>query len=107
VDNPVDNIAAVVIIALATWRLGHLLTQEAGPFHLLIRIRSWCGIVHDDDGQPESWTGNFAEGLMCDWCRGIWLASGLTLLWIFFPLAVIALAAAGTAIFAGQWFSKR
>jgi hypothetical protein len=44
---------------------------------------------------------------MCDWCRGIWLASGLTLLWIFFPLAVIALAAAGTAIFAGQWFSKR
>jgi len=33
----------LVIIALATWRLTHMIIEEEGPYSIFSRIRYWSG----------------------------------------------------------------
>jgi type VI protein secretion system component VasK len=53
---------AVLLAALATWRVTHLLNAEDGPFDLFVRLRRWAG------------KGFFAELLDCFYCLSIWVA---------------------------------
>lgn len=69
-----------LILALASWRLAHLLVYEHGPFDLFGRLRKLCGITTittvtakgPETGYVAS--GPFAEGLLCLWCTSVWCA---------------------------------
>ena len=62
---------SLLILSLATWRAARLLTQEAGPFALIARLRA--RVAGDSD-----------EALMtCIYCMSVWAAAGAYLLWHF------------------------
>ena len=52
----------LLICILATWRLGHLLAEEDGPWDIIIRIRKQLG------------QGFFGTLLDCFYCLSIWIA---------------------------------
>lgn len=51
----------LLISILATWRLGHLLAEEDGPWDIIIRIRKQLG------------HGFFGTLLDCFYCLSIWI----------------------------------
>ena len=90
----------VLLLALATWRIAHLLAYEDGPAHLFERLRVRAGVRYDEHSQPYPAT-NLAEGLTCLWCNsvwvgalwtGAWLALGDSVTWLALPFALSALA---------------
>lgn len=101
----VGDFVPVALIALAVWRLGHLLARERGPYAILTRWRESIGIQHEDD-EPSSWSGELAEWLMCAYCRGILLAIMLTVTWFLVPWLVWALAAAALALMVGKFWQE-
>ena len=54
-----------ILGALAAYRLAHLITQERGPFDLMLRLRN----LHTED----DWLGH---GLRCLYCVSFWLSAG-------------------------------
>lgn len=56
------DIKAFVICALAIWRITHLLSQEDGPFDLVIKFRKLFG------------QGFFGTLLDCFYCLSLWIA---------------------------------
>lgn len=89
-----------LLLALATWRVAHLLAYEEGPAHLFERLRVWVGVRYDAQSQPYPAT-NLAEGLTCLWCNSVWVGAlwgwlALALpgpaLWLALPFALSALA---------------
>ena len=77
----------LLILSLATWRMARLLTQEAGPFALIARLRAR---VSGDNG----------EALMtCIYCMSVWAAAGAFALWHFeVPYILEVSAIAGAAM---------
>lgn len=53
---------ALLIITLAVWRITHLLSQEDGPFDLVIKFRKLFG------------QGFFGNLLDCFYCLSIWIS---------------------------------
>lgn len=89
-----------IILALATFRISHLVADEDGPWGLFEWIRGKIGVRRDEKGEPYG-TNNFAVGLVCQWCNSIWIGVVLMLLyiytkqitvWVCFPLALSAVA---------------
>ena len=76
-----------VLVALATWRLTHLLAEEDGPFDAVLRLRQWVG------------DGFIGRAMDCFHCLSLWLAAPLALFVSREPLAWLLawLAASGTA----------
>ena len=66
-----------IILALATFRIGYLIADEDGPFGLLDKMRQVIGVKRDQMGENFG-TNNFATGVICVWCNSIWIAAGLT-----------------------------
>lgn len=58
----------LVLAALATWRLAHLLAQEDGPGNAVVRLRAWLG-----DSAP-------GRAMDCFYCLSLWVAAPLALL---------------------------
>ncbi|EHR69446.1 hypothetical protein BurJ1DRAFT_0564 [Burkholderiales bacterium JOSHI_001] len=56
-----------VLVALATWRLTHLLAEEDGPFDAVVRLRQWVG------------DGLLGRAMDCFHCLSLWLAAPLAL----------------------------
>lgn len=84
------------LASLAAWRIAYLITNEDGPFDLLISLRVRMGAYDfNEKGIPKSWTG---RGISCIQCMTWWvgilcgiivlLGYGIYLL----PFAVSALA---------------
>jgi len=65
----------ILLLFLATWRVSHLITYEAGPYNVLGRLREFIGIKVDDLGQPYT-TNEAAEGIKCLWCNSLWFGLG-------------------------------
>ncbi len=69
------------VMALAAWRLAHLLVHEDGPGAIFARLRYWAGVryvVRRGEQKPESLRvaqGPLAEGLTCVWCVSVWAAA--------------------------------
>lgn len=63
----------VVLAILATTRLAKLISEEAGPWRLAERLRSWVAARYGLD----SWQ---FEGVSCPLCVSFWLAWGVALL---------------------------
>lgn len=89
-----------IILALATFRISHLIADEDGPLGLFEWGRGKVGVRRDEKGENYG-TNNFAVGLVCQWCNSIWIGVVLMLLyiytkqitvWVCFPLALSAVA---------------
>src|SRR5512145_991088 len=83
----VGDMTALVLTALAAWRLAHLLVYEDGPGAVFARLRYRAGLRYvvrqGADGKPEATrtAANWlAEGLTCVWCVSVWTATGLVVL---------------------------
>ena len=57
-----------LLVALATWRVCHLLTEEDGPGDLVVRLRTWLG---------DSPAGRAMD---CFYCLSLWLAAPFALM---------------------------
>jgi len=77
-----SDIAKVIILALAAWRLAYMLTNEAGPFGIFAWIRERVG-----------------GALECVYCCSVWTAALWVLLWST-PLQpiIIIFAVSGAAL---------
>ena len=77
--------------SLATARLLKLLVEEAGPWKVFERFRTFVGIDayggHDEDNQ-------LAGLFSCPWCLGLWLALVVFLTYKCIPWAIYVLAIA-------------
>lgn len=81
------NLTKYILLGLATWRLTSLLFREVGPFDLFVRIREAVGIRHlKEDKTPYLYPDNFFGKLFeCVWCLSVWIAFGMSILYIFLP----------------------
>lgn len=86
----------LLLASLAVWRASVLLVEDAGPWHLLARLRARAGIVQFPDGTATI-PGTFIAGVLsCVRCCSIWLAIGATFVlgpdgwraWLMIPLAL-------------------
>ena len=59
--------AELVLAALATWRLVHLLAEEDGPGDVVLRLRAWLG---------DSAAGRAMD---CFYCLSLWVAALIAL----------------------------
>lgn len=80
-----------VICTLAVWRVTHLLSQEDGPFDIVIRFRKLFG------------HGFFGNLLDCFYCLSIWIAVPFAMLlqddWKQRVIAWLALSGAACILF--------
>jgi hypothetical protein len=80
----------LVLGALVTWRLTHLLNAEDGPWHIFVKLRRAAG------------NGTLGELLDCFYCLSVWVAAPFAYLlgetWTERLLLVPALSAAAIVI---------
>lgn len=75
----------VIVAALATWRISHMLLYENGPFRLLRRLRVMLGVTYyDDDGSDVS--SSRYEITICIWCLSVWVGAAVGSLWLLAPV---------------------
>lgn len=90
-DHP-GNMLPLFIRALATWRLAHMFMYEAGPWDLMLNLRTLAGVRHDPDGTPIAYPdGSVFE---CFLCFSVWtgiVSSSIPLPWAW-PFGLSALA---------------
>lgn len=91
--NELSMILLFGLYALATWRIGSLIIDEAGPFNILLRFRALMR-NHAPAG--------LAGLITCIWCASPWIAGviiighGVALGWswdlLLWPFAISAVA---------------
>lgn len=86
-----------MIVALAGWRLAHLLVEEDGPFSMFDRLRAGAGVGKEGE------VGFFAGLLSCVWCASFWTVLFSLALYQVLPVAALALAAWGLACALQAW----
>lgn len=72
-----EELARVLIVGLAGWRLAALLTIEDGPWDLLARFRRLVGVPVLDLGGPpidEPEPGVLGKLFSCAWCLSPWVS---------------------------------
>lgn len=93
------SVLTIILGALATWRVAHILIYENGPFQIFRRIRIKSGVVYVTD-TDEVFSYKY-ELFICLWCASVWVGLVTTLLmllwpqiapWIFMPFALSTLA---------------
>jgi hypothetical protein len=60
--------ARMVVAALATWRITHLLAEEDGPWEIILRLRARLG---------DSQAGRLLD---CFYCLSLWVAAPMALI---------------------------
>lgn len=106
------NLPDVAILALALWRISSLLVNERGPFDAFLRLRSWAGVAHDDDGEPVSFDQRlYLAGLLfCVWCTSLMAGLVLAVLYVALPTgtvyAALPFALSALAIAFNRWVGK-
>lgn len=89
-----SDITSLLVLGLAVWRVSSLFVREKGPFYIFVRVRTWAGIQHDDNGLPWLVPDNFwAQLLGCVWCFSMWTGAVWTLAFLFVPKAILILSA--------------
>ncbi len=91
------TITDLAILALATWRLTSLLSNEDGPGEVFAKIRSKLGVRYDQQSKPYG-TNLVSQALSCVWCASWWIGlfwTALYLVWqpsvyLALPLALSA-----------------
>jgi hypothetical protein len=91
------------IVALATWRLSHLLVYEDGPNDLVAKLRGSLGVVERERANgPPLHTAETTIGKLftCPLCLSVWVAPVFSLAWLTLPAArpvIEALAVSGAS----------
>lgn len=97
------DLAHIVILVLATWRLSSLFVDEDGLFDIFERIRTWAGvryIARDDTTAIERVVLDdtpplkkvIAKWLTCRWCFSIWVGVVLAIVYTMYsPIVLIVL----------------
>ena len=94
-----------VILALATWRLASLFSQEDGPFDVFIRFRHIVGVRYDDHGVPYG-LNVLSKGMICVACCSLWIGflwAGLYYLWRDSVWIALPFALSAGAIMIERW----
>lgn len=85
------HVTGFVLCTLAVWRITHLLSQEDGPFDLVIKFRKLFG------------HGFFGNLLDCFYCLSLWISVPFTFLlshkWIDGIVIWLALSGAASLLF--------
>jgi hypothetical protein len=71
----------LLIATSAAWRLTSLLCNEAGPFGIFERLRNLADRLTKHNKFCASF--RLSEGIHCEWCASIWIATPLTVAWYF------------------------
>lgn len=58
----------MLLLALATWRLAHMLAEEDGPFNVFGELRFRL-------------PGELGTGAVCMWCNSVWIGALWALAW--------------------------
>ena len=90
----------LLILALATWRVSHMITRELGPFQVFERLRLAFGALYRADTGSWYGTSTLAQLVTCTLCLSVWLAIVFVALWIVLPIVqivLIVLAVSGAA----------
>lgn len=110
--NLTPNLFELLLIGLlATYRITALFVDEAGPFDVFGRFRTWAGISYDEYSHKVA-SNQFAEGLMCFLCTSVWIGFGVfatifasvaiaPLAWLW--MALLPFALSGGAVFMKKW----
>ena len=90
----------VILLLLTTWRLSAMLSYEAGPWDVFLRLRASLGIEHDADGAVTGYPMRFLPRLFsCVWCLSVWVGAILAVSywlapemcrWLAMPFALSA-----------------
>lgn len=73
-----------LILALATWRLSSLLTDEAGPLDVFVHLRRLVGVRYNDAGEAYGSNG-LARGVTCVWCVSVWVGAAWAVVYYVAP----------------------
>ncbi len=89
----------LLVLALATWRLSHLLAREDGPWDLFRGIRLRVGAFETVNG---GWQGKgvLSRLIVCPLCLSVWIALALYAAFVAWPWAwgaVVVLGLSGAA----------
>lgn len=73
------NVGDVLVLALATWRISHFVSNDE-MFPFLEKIRVKFGVGYDEAGEryAKNW---FAKQILCQWCNSLWIGISLMLLY--------------------------
>lgn len=99
---------ALIVGALATWRLTSLFVSESGPYDIFGRLRDGLGVTYDERSQPRG-SNEFATALTCMWCASLWLGGVVALLQGYRLQNVIlrALSYSAGTIVLDRWMNAR
>lgn len=80
----------VVLLAVASWRVWHLLAEDKGPFGLIDRARRYVTNLgsdwqEDGDPVPEGFRQDLQDFIDCPFCFGLWVAIGWTAFYAIWP----------------------
>lgn len=90
------QLADILIIGLAAWRVSVFVTSGNGPWDTMLRMREMFGVEHDVDGNIQSRpVAGLGYMITCVWCFSFWAVAFLGGLYVFAPHSVQALAAWG------------
>ncbi len=94
---------ALIVGAVAVWRLTHMYQEEVGPGAIFEKLRSKVWAMKDTDG-------GFREGFLCFKCQSVWHSVILGILYFvyqpLFWIIALPLAISAIAIFINQWVNK-
>lgn len=68
------NLAELLILAFATWRITNLLVDdnEEGPYEILPKIRHFLGVEYDEKSRRYG-RNQIGKALICPWCTSVWI----------------------------------
>jgi hypothetical protein len=86
------NLAELLILAFATWRITNLLVDdnETGPYQVLPWLRDNLGVYYDEKNRKLG-RNELGNMLLCPWCTSIWVGAIIALGYIFLPQLTLAL----------------
>ncbi len=77
---------------------------ETGPYRIVVKIREWAGVVHDEEDYPIAYTTNSV--FECFLCLSFWVACVALLVGWFAWGALLPFALSGAAIWAQKAYSR-
>ena len=97
---PTIDVITFLLLALAVYRLSHMVTSEEGPFEAFAKVRDALG-----GNQQATWVG---RGIICILCVSFWVGIlGAVALWFWQVVAVqfvvYALALSGATLAFKKW----
>ncbi len=74
----------VMLGAIATWRISHMLLNENGPFSVFRYARGLLGVTYDLEEEDRILSAKY-EITICIWCLSMWIGALITLGLFLFP----------------------